>query len=199
MKTVYFMRHGETDWNRQERLQGQQDVPLNETGRRQAIDAGKRFQREGLRFDRVIASTLCRAGETAALATGLPFVQIERDARIVEMSFGQYDGAPYTSLAPSIWDFFREPSKYPTPEGMERSEDMERRFASFLDELADDPREETVLIVTHGVAIRAMTLLLQPELGDAVWSLPIENCVLYRTELRDGTSSAPMMVDLSHI
>ena len=196
MKTIYLMRHGETDWNRELRLQGQQDVPLNDAGRAQAVEAGQRLRRAGLRFDRVISSSLCRASETAMLAAGLPAEAIETDRRIIEMGFGPYDGTPYGLLEGSIWDFLRDPAHHPRPAGMETEEEMLARFGDFLRSLQADPRDETLLIVTHGVAIRTLLFLIDPTLGEAAWSLPIENCVFYRTTLDNGTFSKPELVRL---
>ena len=71
MTELYLVRHGETDWNRQRRIQGLTDIPLNETGRRQARDTGMLLRRR--RWDGVFSSPLSRAVETASIiAVRLP-------------------------------------------------------------------------------------------------------------------------------
>ena len=187
MKTVYFMRHGETELNRQQRMQGQSDFPLNETGRRQAMQAGARFAARGLRFDRVISSPLSRAFETAVLASGKKSDEITKDGRLMEMGYGPYESLSFSELSQDVFRFLYDPEHIPVPEGMEPIPALVARLGDFLRELAADEREEHVLVVCHGVAIRAIMRNLK---GDAsVWSLPIENCVLYRTSLENGQYS----------
>ena len=184
MKTVYFMRHGETDLNREGRMQGQSDYPLNETGRTQARQAGARFMERGLRFDRVISSPLSRALETAALASGCAPEQIVRDARLLEMGYGPYEALPFEELNEDMFRFLHDPENVPAPAGMEPIPAVVARLGDFLAELAADEREEQLLVVCHGVALRAVIRNLR---GDgSAWKMPIENCVLYRCTIEDG-------------
>ena len=89
---LYLLRHGQTDWNAAHKLQGQTDVPLNETGLKQAREEAKRREEAGITFDRVFSSPLSRAKETARIVSGLPEEEIQTDPRIMEMSFGVDDG-----------------------------------------------------------------------------------------------------------
>lgn len=94
---LYVIRHGQTDWNAQRRLQGQKDIPLNETGRLQAVRNGQTLQRligsaEGFAF---VASPLSRTRETMELmrqAMGLDPKAYSIDERLVELSFGDWEG-----------------------------------------------------------------------------------------------------------
>ena len=187
MKTIYFMRHGETDLNRQGHMQGQSDFPLNETGRAQARQAGARFAERGLRFDRVISSPLSRALETAELASGCAREQILTDPRLMEMSYGPYESMPFEQLGEDVFKFIYDPEHIPAPEGMEPIPALVARLGDFLRELAADEREERLLVVSHGVALRAAIRNL---LSDAAaWKMPIENCVLYRCTIENGRYS----------
>jgi len=184
MKTVYFMRHGETELNKEGRMQGQSDVPLNGRGREQARRAGARFAAQGLRFDRVLSSPLSRALETAALASGRAPEEIAADARLLEMSYGPYEGLRFEDLGAEVFRFLYDPEHIPAPEGMEPIPALLRRTGDFWEELCADDAEERVLVVSHGVALRAVMRSL---LGDAgAWSMPIENCVLYRCRVENG-------------
>ena len=87
---LYIMRHGETDWNKEKRLQGQSDIELNEFGRNLAYKT-----KEGLKdvqVDLVITSPLKRARETALIVKGDREIPVIEDARIEEMCFGEYEG-----------------------------------------------------------------------------------------------------------
>ena len=187
MKTVYFMRHGETDLNKEGRMQGQQDYPLNEKGREQARQAGERFTAHGLYFDRVLSSPLSRALETASLASGLRQEEIIIDRRLMEMGYGPYEALPFEELSQEVFKFLYDPEHIPAPEGMEPIPALVARLGDFLRELAADPRDEQILVVSHGLALRAIIRNLRDDAG--AWRMPIENCVLYRCSLENGQYS----------
>ena len=87
---LYLMRHGQTDWNREYRLQGRTDIPLNDTGREMAAKARERYP--DLSVDICYCSPLSRARETAEIFLAGRNVPIVPDGRIAEMSFGKYEG-----------------------------------------------------------------------------------------------------------
>lgn len=184
MKTIYIMRHGETDWNKEGRLQGQRDCVLNQRGRAQAREAGERFRARGLRFDTVYSSPLSRAKETACLCAGVEEAGLRLDPRLMEMDFGPYDGMRLKEAGEEMWKFFRDPVGHPLP-GMEPATALLERTGAFLEDLRAGGGSGTVLVVTHGVAIRALLSHLTDG-GEKVWSMPIDNCVLYETRLEHG-------------
>ena len=105
--TLYFARHGETDWNRERRLQGQHDIPLNALGRQQSSRCGVILRdllahRGGSATDyQYISSPLGRARETMELMRaelGLPPQHYRTDARLMEMSFGRWEGYTFAEL-----------------------------------------------------------------------------------------------------
>jgi probable phosphoglycerate mutase len=105
--TLYFVRHGETDWNRERRLQGQHDIPLNALGRLQSSRCGAilrdllaRAGKPAIDFE-YVSSPLGRARETMELmraGLGLPPQQYRTDARLMEMSFGRWEGYTFAEL-----------------------------------------------------------------------------------------------------
>ena len=97
---LYFMRHGQTDYNERRLFQGQIDIPLNETGRLQAEQTKKLIESMLVDFDRVIASPLGRAVETVRIVTGLDDPDIIREPRLKEMNFGILDGTRFDEPLP---------------------------------------------------------------------------------------------------
>ena len=85
---VILVRHGETDWNKEYRLQGRTQILLNERGREQARQTAAGLKRQGIVFDAVYASPLLRAVETAEILSGFPRERIKTDERIIEFAFG---------------------------------------------------------------------------------------------------------------
>ena len=87
---IYLMRHGETEWNVARRFQGTTDIPLNENGRRLAGLTARALK--DVPFDAAFSSPLARAYETAQIMLGDRQVEILKDPRLIELSFGEYEG-----------------------------------------------------------------------------------------------------------
>jgi probable phosphoglycerate mutase len=103
MDPIYFIRHGETDWNAEGRLQGQRDIPLNDVGRVQALEAGKILASLAPRFDDLDwwVSPLERTRETAErarAAIGLAPAAYATDDRLKELTFGRWEGMTWREV-----------------------------------------------------------------------------------------------------
>ena len=103
---LYIVRHGETDWNKKRRIQGQVDIPLNDFGRSLARKTAKGLS--GIPFEVCYTSPLGRAKETARLILEGRKTPILEDQRIIEMSFGDYEGK---CCSKSNWEFAGEVSE----------------------------------------------------------------------------------------
>ena len=184
-KTLYLMRHGETDMNRQRRLQGQINCALNENGLAEAKETAKLLRNAGISFTEIYSSPLSRAMDTAAAVSG--GVPVIAEPLIMEMSFGRYEGVEYSSLGEELWSFIHDPENIPAPEGVETKDSITSRTGQFLRRVISDGKEGNVLAVTHGIALRSMLWNLYPgSKRHNVWSMPIGNCVIYRCTVRDG-------------
>lgn len=154
MTLLYLVRHGETDWNLQRRIQGSTDIPLNQTGRRQARSTGRLLARRS--WDAIISSPLSRAAETAAIIAdelGLPAPQIV-DA-IVERAYGEAEGLDDIELAR------RFPGSTPVA-GRESRQDVSARVMPSLLEIAKNRPGQHVIITTHGGVIRTVLESVAP-------------------------------------
>ena len=140
---VYMVRHGQTDWNTQNRRQGQHDILLNEIGRRQAEELAKRIN--DLKIDKIYTSDLSRAIETAEIINRELNKEIIIDRRIREFDFGTVDGMFKDEITPEIrYNLEFHPEKY----GAEPKYEIFKRVKSFFDELKE--QNGYYLIVSHG-------------------------------------------------
>ena len=181
---LYLVRHGETDWNRDNRLQGQTDIPLNENGVLQAKMLRQTLADSDISFDRVYSSPLSRAVHTAAIASEFPESDITIDKRLLEISYGPYEGARFSELNQDMFAFFRDPENVPPPEGVETIQALLERTGSFHADMCGC--EGNALVATHGVALRAFLGHIEGDGSSAVWGVPIENCKLYIAEETAG-------------
>lgn len=159
---IYVVRHGQTDWNAERRLQGQKDIPLNAIGRAQAwqngIDLAEILKVEAIPFD-FVASPLARTRATMEIAReamGLPSKDYRTDERLVEVSFGDWEGFTIKELKATVrdrvternlnkWDFI------PPGDDAESYEIMSWRVASWLNSV-----DRPTVCVTHGGVIRSL-------------------------------------------
>lgn len=186
---LYLIRHGETDLNKQKRLQGQTDIPLNEYGRELARITGQALRE--VKFDAVFSSPLFRAVETAEIIMGNRDCPFYTDGRIQEISFGDYEGMCYKGTAgaeeiPCVPDadflnFFRAPELYVTPPNGESFKEVIARTGDFYRELTHNSlyRERTVLISTHGCALKALLANMRPTKIRDFWGEGVHrNCAV---------------------
>ena len=178
---LYIMRHGKTDWNNEHRIQGRTDIPLNDEGRKMAAEAAEEYK--DVHFDVCYCSTLVRARETAELLLKGRDVPIIYDERLVEMSFGIYEGTANSFSIPDcpINVFFWTPERYTTPvEGGESVDELFARTGAFLNEVALPLVKEgkDVLIVAHGATNSCITCQVKGRERKDFWAEGIPNCKL---------------------
>lgn len=144
---IYLIRHGQTDWNIQKRIQGQTDIPLNENGRLQAMNMSEDICK--LNIKKIYSSDLARAKETAQIINKKMGVPIIYDKRLREINYGEKEGMLKKELTGKYDDIFnREPDKIKAESNIE----VYRRIKSFLDEIKQ--QEENILVVAHAGALR---------------------------------------------
>lgn len=157
--TIYFVRHGETDWNRDRRYQGQRDIPLNETGRAQARRNGRvlaEFLPE-VADARYIASPLQRTRETMEIMRaelGLPPEVYDTDLSLIELSYGKWEGTLQDNVAehdPEGWTArMKDPFRW-RPEAGESYADLFARVQSWAAAI-----EQECVVVSHGGVSRCL-------------------------------------------
>ena len=189
---IYIIRHGQTEMNNKNVLQGRSDLPLNKTGLKQAQEAGVLLKKKGIVFDHVFSSPLIRAVQTAGQSA--PDIPVKIDDRLIEMDYGPYEGTDLRSPAPEIITFFSDFVHNPAPAGMEQLSSVVKRAGEFLEDIKD--LEGNILISTHAIAMKGILEYLTPESKGSYWSRYIGNCAVYYADCIDGKYSIPVELEL---
>ena len=192
---VYFLRHGETDWNVLRRLQGSIDTPLNKTGIDQAV--GWRPYFDGLRLAGVYSSALDRALHTALLATGRPACIIEE---FNERAFGEWQGRTWPELENTVTELdLRWHDNAFCPPGGESRAELFARVKTALDEiLSSHDTDDEVLIVAHGASGHAILAMLLGYPMEARGSLPtLTNASLTIVDVHSASLVASLAATVS--
>lgn len=165
LEHLILLRHGETAWNRAQRLQGHRDIALSDAGRNQAVDAAPSVV--ALRPEVIVASDLSRARETADSVAAVMDLPVGVDARLRETSMGKWEGLTRDEVIADWaqeWNDWRTTSAHASPPGGESRWQVAQRAAAVVDEL-DAGQVSRALLVSHGGTIVGLTgrLLALPE------------------------------------
>jgi broad specificity phosphatase PhoE len=184
--TIYYIRHGETEWNALGRLQGVQDIPLNALGRTQSVHAGyvlaDLFGRDGQSASSIgfVASPLDRARQTMELVRGvlrLPLSGYAMDDRLREIGYGEWEGSTLAEMQAKDPDLFarRRVEKWTAaPPGGETYVSVQARMTDWYRALTAD-----TVTVAHGGTARALMVALGFETPESAADLTIEQGAVY--------------------
>jgi len=160
--TIYLVRHGKTDWNEKEIVQGHTDIPLNKEGKFQARNASKELKR--IKFDKAYSSDLLRAEQTAEIIAAEHKLLIETTKILRERNFGIFEGQSNEEIREMhrIISTLEEKERYSYRHhpSMESDGEVLIRLLTFLREVAVSNAGKTVLVVTHGGIIRVALIKL---------------------------------------
>jgi probable phosphoglycerate mutase len=170
-RILLLARHGETDWNLQQRWQGHTDVPLNAVGRAQALELADRLRGHGVA--RVYASDLSRARQTAEIvARELHLPEPIVDADLRERGFGAFEGLTALECEqrfPEEWERYRSNLKV-MPPGSEPHDRVTARMQAAIARVLANVDQGPALVVSHGGALRlligAITGTVPPPIGN---------------------------------
>ena len=157
-RRLVLWRHGRTAWNAEGRAQGQHDVPLDDVGVGQAREAAARLA--SLRPTAIVSSDLCRAADTAAELARLTGLEVAYDPRLREIAFGEREGMTFEeSLAsfPEQMGRLLRSEEVRFPGGETYPETAERFAAALSDLTAAMSADDTLVVASHGGAMRAGT------------------------------------------
>lgn len=154
VEKVLLIRHGETDYNREHRLQGVMQIPLNERGRDQATAVARYLK--GLSIDALYTSPILRAKETAEIIGKLIGLPPRGDERLREIEFGIFEGLTFAEVERRFPAAHRNwitgYLAYKAPQGESR-QDVQRRMRAAWDDLTANSDHKSIALVSHGSAI----------------------------------------------
>ena len=182
MKTLYIVRHGETDWNKMGKYQGITDVPLNENGLNQAKACGEALK--DITFDRILSSDLSRALVTAETIRGNRTTPITVDKRLRELNFGDWEAMLFSDIE-SRWpglidEMYLRPHLVKVPNGESFKDLQDRAWAGLEEFLNENDEEETLLVKCHGGTIRTLLCKLLDISISHCWNFSQGNTAINR-------------------
>lgn len=189
---IYLMRHGETKWNKRSKLQGQVDIPLAPKGIEQA-----EMTSEGMKdipFDHIFSSPLKRAYKTAQVVRRDRPIEIVRDDRLKEMSFGTSEGKIIGKIManPAMVRYQRfrlDPAHFRPAKYGEYFQDVLKRTDEFFQEeiVPLEGKAKNILIVAHGCVVRSFILNFTKRPLSEFWKTPFgRNCSSAAFEYKNG-------------
>ncbi len=175
----YFVRHGQTVWNVENKICGATDIALTELGHRQAVETGRRILAEGIRADEILYSPLIRAADTAGHISELTGIPARAEPRLTEQNFGRYESTARDGRE------FHEAKKHCASrfDGGESMLQLAQRIYNLLDELRAD--EKVYILVAHNGIARIVESYFRDMSNEEFSSFGIGNCEVVRYDFPD--------------
>ena len=174
---LYIARHGETQWNVDNRISGRTDIPLTQRGLEQAKQLAEHAKGKGI--DMILVSPLLRARQTAQAVCDALELPMSIDERLIELDFGVFEGLDRGNA-----DFQRiraqMPTRYP---GGESAFDLAHRVYSLLEDVKRDHSDKTVLLVCHGGVCRMVRSFFEDMTNEEYGGYHAPNAELVEYEL----------------
>ena len=167
---IYFVRHGQTVWNVENKICGATESPLTELGRKQAVETAQKIKEMKIKADEILYSPLSRAKDTAKIISEICGIPMREEKRLFEQNFGKYESTPRNGAE------FKEAKKqflcrYEGGESMFR---LAQRIYNLLDELKVDGRD--YILVAHNGIARVVQSYFYEMTNDEYAEFGIKNC-----------------------
>lgn len=201
MLTLYIVRHGETEWNIENKLQGWKDSALTNKGIEHSLRLQKRL--EPIHFHHIYASPSGRAVHTANLIKGLQNIEVKTDENLKEIHLGSWEGKTHDDvklLEPERYNhFWNAPHLYVADTG-ETFEQLKTRVENFLSSIVAEHTKGNILIVTHTVFIKMLLAYVKQLPISELWGPPyIKDTSLSIIEIENGSSNIRLEADIEHL
>ena len=182
----YIIRHGQTNWNKEGRIQGKTDIELNEEGIKQAEEA-KRILKD-YPIDMIVSSTLKRARKTAEIINEAKNVPIIFKEELEERGFGEFEGKTQQEFQDEIWnsEILANYSLNKEYKGVETIRSLCDRVWGLIEELKKEYVDKNILLVTHGGVTRAINGYFNGANENGILEdLNLHNCEIRTFEIKE--------------
>lgn len=178
MGHLYFVRHGESQWNVLDKICGATDIPLTDKGREQALITGQLIVDEGIKADAILYSPLLRAKETALNISKMTGIEAIEEPRLIEQNFGRFEGT-----SPRNSEEFKQAklqflNRY---DGGESMFQLAQRIYNLLDELKAR-QDKTYILVAHNGIARVIQSYFTEMTNEEYATYGVKNCCLNKYE-----------------
>jgi probable phosphoglycerate mutase len=197
---LLLVRHGQSTWNRERRIQGQLDPPLSEEGREQAHRLGRRLA--GRRFEGFYSSDLKRAFQTAQAIAAATGVEPKPEESLREIYLGEWEGLKTDEIAerfPEAWAHWVKEPDWDLVPGGERAVDFEARVTAAIDQIFQRHEHGDVLVVTHGGVIQIALQRIVGNRSQGIFPFKIQNTSVSVLERRSGRVMIAGVNDIAHL
>lgn len=201
---LILIRHGETEWNRKRRYQGQKDVKLNARGREQAQLAARHLEKEDI--DVIYSSDLSRAKDTAELIADKQGMQVRELEGLRELDFGAWEGKDYQTIIEKdenrYRDWLHNPGEVTPPDGEEMSHFQERvasTFSKIIECHSGKDDHEKIAAAAHGGTIRIYLVEILEIPLKRYTRLYFDNGGITRIDFYEGNPVITLVNDTHHL
>lgn len=200
MTSVYLVRHGQTAWNKEEIFRGRTDIPLDETGLRQAELAAEYFK--GMEIHGIYSSRLSRAWETAQKIAQFHKLKVEPLPGMIDMSFGNWEGHAHQEIQKIDRETYRrwreEPHLVRFPGG-ESLDDVRVRAMAALEEVIRNYSGKTLILVSHRVVNKVLICGILGLDTSHFWQITQDTTAINLIKYREGKYILSLMNETCHL
>lgn len=201
MSKIYIVRHGETEWNKENRSQGcSNDIPLSKTGKAQADLVAKRLADE--RIDMFFSSTLKRAFETANIIAENHGKNVEKCSDFMEFRMGCWEGLTYKDIVNKYPEVFNVWSTSPHLAQIPDAEtlvELRERSVNKLMEIIRNNEDKNILVVSHGITTKVIICALMGIDISNLHKIRQDNTAINIFEYKDGSFQTLLLNDTCHL
>jgi len=200
MTSIYLVRHGQTAWNKEEIFRGRSDVPLNETGLREASSAAEYFR--GMEVQAIYSSPLSRAWQTAQKISEVVRREITPLEGINDMSFGKWEGQPLRDVQKNHNEMYRQwieaPHLLKIPGG-ESLDEVRTRAMAALEEVIRSHPQKTLILVSHRVINKVLICGILGLDNSHFWQIGQDTTAINLIRYRNGTYALSLLNESCHL
>ena len=200
MTSIYLVRHGQTAWNKEEIFRGRTDIPLDETGLKQAELVGQYFK--GMEIYGIYSSPLSRAWQTAQKVAQFHDLKVQPLQGILDMSFGNWEGRPHQEIRESDMETYRQwvetPHLVRLPGG-ESLDDVRVRAMAAVEELIRNHPGKTLILVTHRVVNKVLICGILSLDNSHFWQITQDTTAINLIQHRNGKYILSLMNETCHL